>query len=589
VPRPGQSVRRLQQSFTARAGIGVALPLVIAALFFVFHGFEAAGLSGFNPFNIGAFTQAHSESATQRMLAPFLAPRDRVTVVLIDDDYVRRENIGWPLSYRDQGRLFRVLLNQPIKALLIDLVYPHQHSADAAGVEALLAPIRAVADVPVIFTAMAKDVAPSAAPDARFLPASFRFCGSGRPGAIAPADLLDAASLPDALRAALPAGEGGSAPPGTRNNWHLSYVRWSGCGTRYPLVLAGAAPLYTPAMATYVAYCASRDRTGVHDAGDRSGGDRCPAAGADIAADFHDAMTVRWGAFPPSDQRFANSSATCQAAAMPEGGVAWWRRVLVAIQQLTVGMLGDAAASRRPALRLPCPAVTVVPLSLLTAASAEERRELLANRLVLVGASLSGIPDVYDSPVHGQVPGVVLHAMALDNLLRFGAGYLAERHGALKQWLGLALVVGYGFVFPFCLGYAERKRLRWVNVWIGLGFWLLLALSSAWLGMPWLAVTALLLAVASDLLRPTYTGTYLTAIIAAALLSILALDVLQLPSINWLGLVFLLAGFSHLMRPYYHRGSTHAFPADYSLLAAGWRRFLPRAAVPPPAEEDQEV
>jgi CHASE2 domain-containing sensor protein len=39
---------------------------------------------------------------------------------------------------------------------------------------------------------------------------------------------------------------------------------------------------------------------------------------------------------------------------------------------------------------------------------------------VLIGADILGSGDRIESPVHGQVPGVYLHAMALDNLLTFG-------------------------------------------------------------------------------------------------------------------------------------------------------------------------
>ncbi len=38
---------------------------------------------------------------------------------------------------------------------------------------------------------------------------------------------------------------------------------------------------------------------------------------------------------------------------------------------------------------------------------------------VFIGASISGSGDLVTSPVHGQLPGVYLHAMALDNLLTF--------------------------------------------------------------------------------------------------------------------------------------------------------------------------
>lgn len=47
----------------------------------------------------------------------------------------------------------------------------------------------------------------------------------------------------------------------------------------------------------------------------------------------------------------------------------------------------------------------------------------LKDRYVLIGAVVPGHNDLIDSPVHGTIPGVFLHAMALDNLLTFGSKY----------------------------------------------------------------------------------------------------------------------------------------------------------------------
>lgn len=47
----------------------------------------------------------------------------------------------------------------------------------------------------------------------------------------------------------------------------------------------------------------------------------------------------------------------------------------------------------------------------------------LAGRYVLVGANVPGYNDFANSPVHGLLPGVHLHAMALDNLLTYKGNY----------------------------------------------------------------------------------------------------------------------------------------------------------------------
>lgn len=50
----------------------------------------------------------------------------------------------------------------------------------------------------------------------------------------------------------------------------------------------------------------------------------------------------------------------------------------------------------------------------------------VGGKYVFVGASLNGMPDWWISPVHGKVPGVHAHAMAFDNLVRWGSAYLRD-------------------------------------------------------------------------------------------------------------------------------------------------------------------
>lgn len=71
----------------------------------------------------------------------------------------------------------------------------------------------------------------------------------------------------------------------------------------------------------------------------------------------------------------------------------------------------------------------------------------LAGRYVMVGADIPGHNDVARSPVHGLVPGVHYHAMALDNLLSYGARYKLNHEWnseglAILAWPGLLTVLG---------------------------------------------------------------------------------------------------------------------------------------------------
>lgn len=73
-----------------------------------------------------------------------------------------------------------------------------------------------------------------------------------------------------------------------------------------------------------------------------------------------------------------------------------------------------------------CPYSRVLAMSDLKAQSdADEQRlhQMLDGRYLMIGASINGANDLINSPVHGTIPGVFMHAMALDNLLTYNGQY----------------------------------------------------------------------------------------------------------------------------------------------------------------------
>lgn len=89
---------------------------------------------------------------------------------------------------------------------------------------------------------------------------------------------------------------------------------------------------------------------------------------------------------------------------------------------------------------------TLYPPDLVTT-SEQEERDLglqLRDRVVMVGTALQGSNDRVMSPLHGNIPGVFMHAAALDNLLHYGDDYKRNTHlgwkGDSKRVLGLLLV-----------------------------------------------------------------------------------------------------------------------------------------------------
>jgi hypothetical protein len=65
---------------------------------------------------------------------------------------------------------------------------------------------------------------------------------------------------------------------------------------------------------------------------------------------------------------------------------------------------------------------------------------LLAAKIVLVGVNLAGLNDNVTSPVHGDLPGVFAHAVALDNLITYGGRYYTVPDN-MKRWTLIFLFV----------------------------------------------------------------------------------------------------------------------------------------------------
>ena len=112
-------------TYRATAKVSIWLPAAIVLTFAV--------LEQFNPFGINTAAGARSEQATLRIVSPYYTPSREVAVVLVDDDYLRARNVGWPLRFAEQGRLLRQIASAGPSVILVDFVYPHRHGDEQAG------------------------------------------------------------------------------------------------------------------------------------------------------------------------------------------------------------------------------------------------------------------------------------------------------------------------------------------------------------------------------------------------------------------------------------------------------------------------
>lgn len=129
------------------------------------------------------------------------------------------------------------------------------------------------------------------------------------------------------------------------------------------------------------------------------------SAGIDLPLES-DAMSIVWGVTKnqPADNR-PNLFGYCR-----DGEVSYLRLIPGILRDLFV------KADSRPI----CPYNRTYSVSQLTELPEEQLAASLKDKYVLIGAVIPGHNDLVDSPVHGLVPGIYLHAMALDNLLTYG-------------------------------------------------------------------------------------------------------------------------------------------------------------------------
>ena len=550
-------------SYRGAAGISIWLPAAVVLTFGTLETFDA--------FGIHEATSSRSEQVTLRIVSPFYTPSREVAVVLVDDDYLKARKVGWPLRFAEQGRLLRQIASAGPAVILVDFVYPHEHgdaeAAAASGapkddIDSLLNPILSATDdtiphVPVVFTAIARsleDIEAIQAVDADVAkkagdrpPQAFEFCAEQMPKESSRVNLRDEESIPAALSQHL--------QPNGRGRFRVGFIRWSRCGDAYPLMLGGDPNSPTPVFAAYRAFCESQAHAG-----------QCGAIDpwADAGQYLHP-MIVRPGAYPTPEQKFAYSDGVCQHPMSERGDVPRSERFLTAFQQVTLGLFGNLRKSPSVQLALPCPAVTVLPLSRLQGVSRDTWNELLKDKAVVLGADISGIPDLIDSPVHGLIPGAVWHGMALDNLVALKANYLAQRYRPIRKYGGFVLMLLFAYAFPFILHLLELKAIKVGRAWMSFTLWILLSVTYWGFGDGLGALFCLGIGVGLDLTSPSTSAIYLIGVAMTAAISAQLLD-WGVPPGNWLGIVLVAATFGHTMKVYIKGSDRKPFPAELSIL-----------------------
>ncbi|AFN77070.1 CHASE2 domain-containing protein [Stutzerimonas nitrititolerans] len=354
-----------------------------------------AGLGGLivillDPFGLTSATDAASARLLNQLLANGYdeGARQRIAVVLIDDDYLRQRDSHWPLPYAEQSKLFRQLLAYRPAAVMVDLMYSYDHSQGRGNDSSQL--------LSNVFE---------------------RYQDAAIPLYLASMGTADIPTLSELAAASQPA-----------------LVSWSGYQDQYPLAAeTNIGWMDSAAFALYRAHCRR------HACG--------PLPETPILAGAEPPMALQWGRGLPREQRHVSDMSEHTA----EHGA--WRQALEQVLQAIFWRIS------RPAETLHPYHLTITASTLATTVPEEKDllRELLADRLVLVGADIASAKDRTLSPVHGQLPGVYAHAMALDNLLQYGMDYFSTPPTVFDTEIDVLDLFEMAFVL-FVLWFQSRSR-----------------------------------------------------------------------------------------------------------------------------------
>ena len=115
----------------------------------------------------------------------------------------------------------------------------------------------------------------------------------------------------------------------------------------------------------------------------------------------------------------------------------------------------------------PCPYNETFTFDQIEEMSDEQLVANIKDKYLIVGADLTGYNDLIQSPVHGLIPGVYLHAMALDNLLTFGSHYKSHEEWSFppsyEMFKAGMTAIFLVYVIHLLMSYLRSRGSDWLN------------------------------------------------------------------------------------------------------------------------------
>lgn len=325
-------------------------------------------VSVLDPFGFSTATDQRSHLVFNRIAAPFYEPRgyNHISVLLVDDDYLQEVGETFPMSRYQFLDIHAQLAGVSPRAIFYDF-----HLSSERGDE----------DATLL---LGSEIAASAANPGDSAP--------GSAGANAPfvwfADFGGDAAQQSRYSLF---GQVETLPVRTVN---VPLGQYAPCqdmnGRASDCSAAGARP--SPALGIYNAVCSRLEKGACSEAGMRG------------------TMVLQWSRKPEPGRDDCSADPQTLLGETALAGRILWSGLFERGQQDR-----DLAQSC-----FPFQTIRAVDLSRMSEAAL---RDAFENQVVLVGGQFSDAPDTSVSPVHGQIPGVFVHATAIENLITFGNGY----------------------------------------------------------------------------------------------------------------------------------------------------------------------
>ena len=336
--------------------------------------------------------------------------RDQITVVMYDQQFLSQTGSAWPISYQDHADWLLRLTSDPKtrpKAVMLDITFG-QDRADATlpAFRQALCKVQNEFKVPLFLAALPSSDTGKLTVRSGLGPTP----GSGEPACFT---LVGVDYLPDALD--------GLA-------WDYQLTRHLANGT---WKAGPAEPEQQALQPTY-----------------RSAAMAMAEDVAHIELGEEDApLALVWGlkSAPQADR--PDSLSRCKP-----GAYSAWRYVPGLIRQFVADPPSPI-----------CPYHRTLSMAQLNELPEPALASYLTGRYVLVGANVPAYNDFANSPIHGLIPGVHLHAMALDNLLTYQGAYKQSTGWEPPQPAGLLVAASLAVLAVFITHVLWWRLTAWLR------------------------------------------------------------------------------------------------------------------------------